>query len=415
MAFLARPALCTGVVIGLVALQLRPACAQATSPQLTLEETVSLALREAPPPNASGTVRTAKALLSHSNPISRMELTTTSDVEPQPSGPPRYTLAEEYGIDLTSTTERYGELSAARADLATATASFSATRRAAATSALTAFFALAADEAQAAADAENVAFTERMIAASAERRFAGSANLSDAERMRFANATAAADNAATGAAQNGDRASLAVLIGSPDVAIALPAPAAGLPDATTAADAASRSNPTVVAAQAVVAAREADVLVAAAGLRSDFSVGAGVAVVSQGNQRSAHPAVTLGLGLPLSTPLTRGTVSAAQAAADAARADLVESRREAVQAVLRARTDALSALARVPPLERAYQSARSVAESDLEGYRRGRVSGPDLVASQLQYAAALVAVRAAGVQVLTAVAQLRLQMGEFDA
>jgi outer membrane protein TolC len=395
--------------------QARAGAEESTAAPLTLEDAIGLTIASSRVRGTSQTLRNATDLLSRGNRVSRINLATIADAEPQPGNPIRYTLNEEFTVDLTSAAARQGELRAVRADLAQAAASLITTRRAAASVALTAFFALAADQALTTAADDNLAFATQMTAAAEDRRRAANAPALDVDRMHFAQATAEADHAASSASVGGDRDALAAIVGDRAQTIALPAAPASLPDVAMATNSAIRASPAVVGAQAVLAANEAALIVARGALHNSILVGAGVGFATQGAKNSIRPTLGFTYAVPFATALTHGTVATAQAGVDVAQASLEQRRREEVQSVLRARTAVQSAIARVAPLQRALDSARAVAEGDLLGYKRGTVSSADLVSAQLQLATARSAVATANVQVLQTAAQLQLEMGAFGA
>ena len=142
-----------------------------------------------------------------------------------------------------------------------------------------------------------------------------------------------------------------------------------------------------------------------------ISLGAGVGVARQANAQAIGPAAGISFSVPLPTSLTRASVAAAEAAVLVAKARLEQSRREAIQSALHARTATQSAAARLPGLQTAFDGTRRVTEADLAGYRLGAVSSAELVAAQTQSATARTALQTATVQALQAFAQLQLEMG----
>jgi outer membrane protein TolC len=138
-------------------------------------------------------------------------------------------------------------------------------------------------------------------------------------------------------------------------------------------------------------------------------------VTRQAGAQTVGPAADVKFTVPFPSGLTRANAAAAEAGVLVATANLEQIRREAVQTVLRARTTAQSAMARLPGLRKAFDGARRVAEADLAGYRLGAVSSADLVAAQMQAAAAHAAVETATVQALQAYAQLQFEMGVLDS
>jgi outer membrane protein len=383
----------------------------AANAPLTLSDAIAAAFAASSTTEAADAVRNAANLTARARNLPRTGVATIVRAEPEAGSPPRYVAAEQYTIELGSAVGRLGALQAAQAELAQATATLAATRRATASAVLGAFFAVGNDEAQAAAQAETVSLARRTVTAAVERHRTGIGPGLDMERARSALASAEADQAATAAALAGDEIGLATLVGRSSPSLAMPSLPSALPEVATVTDAAVRANPGVAAAQATLAASEAAVLLARAQVRPGVSIGAGIGLTRQAGVQNAGPAADISFTVPFGSGFTRANVAAAEAAVLVAKATLEQSRREAVRSALHAWTAARSALARLSGLQTASNAARHVAEADLAGYRLGAVSSADLVAAETRSATARAALEAATVQALQACAQLQFEMG----
>lgn len=383
----------------------------AATPPLTLSDAIASAFAASSTTQAADAVQNAIHLMARARNLPRTGVATIVRAEPEAGTAPRYSAAEEYTIDLGSAAGRLGTLQAAQAELAQATATLAATRRAAASAVLGAFFALGNDQAQAVAQAETVSLARRTLTAAVQRRRIGIGPGLDMERARSVLAAAEADQAATAAALAGDQIGLATLVGHSSPSLAMPSLPSALPDVATVIDAAVMANPAVAAAQATLTASEAAVLLARAQVRPGLSIGAGLGVTRQAGVQNVGPAADISFTVPFGSGFTRANVAATDAAVLVAKANLEQSRREAVRNALHAWTAARTALARLPGLQTASDATRHVAEADLAGYRLGAVSSADLVAAETQAATARAALERATVQALQAYAQLQFEMG----
>jgi len=242
----------------------------------------------------------------------------------------------------------------------------------------------------------------------------GVAPLIDVQRAQVTLATAQAEVATATAAFDGDRTTLAALIGRPKVASVVMPFASAVPDDATATALALQTNPAVASAASGVLAAQASLLSAQGQLHSGVVVGAGLQLVRQGADTSVGPALSLGLATPFTNTLGRATVVSAQANALASQTALTQARRDAVQTALAARSQALSSSARLSLLSKAVDAAQRVADAELAGYRLGAVTSADLILAQSQLATARTAFATATVQAAQAAATMQLQIGALN-
>lgn len=390
------------------------AFAESVSTPLTLRDALAAAASLTGSSTVSSTLEQRNAATNAAGPSPAFGLSSSLGQAPKTGAPPENTLTEQLTLSIGSRASRLGALRTAQAGTTQALATAAIARRTAAQGIVTTFFAVATDQAQLTAASVNAALAERSLDAATQRHRVGVAPLIDVQRSRAALATAQADVATAIAALSGDRAALAALIGRPDVtAVALPQSIAA-PDQPTATALALRTNPTVANAASTLQAAQASLLTAQGQLRSGVVVGAGLQITRQGAQTAVGPAFSLGLTSPFTSSLGRATVSSAQANTIAGQASLLQTQQDATQAALLARAQALSLSARVPPLRRALDAARRVAEAELAGYRLGAVSSTDVILAQTQFATARSALATATVQAAQASATLQLQTGALN-
>ncbi len=391
-----------------------PAFAESTSAPLTLGEALAAAASVTGSLGVASTLDQQNGATNAAAPSPAFGLSSSVGQTPKNGAPPENTLTEQLTLNIGSRASRLGALRAAQAGTAQALATAAIARRAGAQGIVTTFFAVANDQAQLAAATTNTALAQRSLDAATQRNRVGVAPLIDVQRAQVTLATAKADVATATAAFNGDRTTLAALIGRPDVtAVAMP-PANVVPDSPTATARALRTSPAVASAASGLQAARASLLTAQGQLRSGVIVGAGLQLTRQGAETSVGPALSIGLTTPFTSSLGRATLVSAQANALAAQTAFTQAQRDAVQTALAARTQALSSSARVSFLRSALDSAQRVADAELAGYRLGAVTSTDLILAQTQLATARTALAAATVQAAQASATLQLQIGALN-
>ena len=390
-----------------------PIRASSSSPSLTLADALAGAATLAGSSDTASALEQERRITRAARPSSAVGLSSAIAETPKSGAPPERTLTEQVTLDIGSRERRLGALRATQAGSAQAFASAASARFATAQGIVTAFFAVASDRAEVTAADESAALAARSLTAATERRRVGVAPRIDVERARSALATAEADVAASTAALAADRTMLAALVGRAVVTdVALPAPLV-VPDQDATIALVLLTNPSVSAAAALLDAARASLDTARGALRSDVVVGAGLAVNRQGSQTSIGPALSLGILTPFASGLGKASVASARASTIAAQATLVQARRDAVEAALVTRTQALRASARLPSLEDALASAQSVASAELAGYRLGAVSSTDLTLAQAQLSAARTAFARARVEAAGAAARFALEIGSL--
>jgi len=405
------------IAIGLIASVLvrlgTPAFAESTSAPLTLDEALAAAASVTGSSGFASRLEQQNVATSAAAPSPAFGLSSVLGQAPQ-NGVLESTFTEQLTLNIGSRTSRLGTLRAAQAGTMQALATAAVARRAAAQGIVTSFFAVGNDQAQLAAATSNTALALRSLDAATQRHRVGVAPFIDVQRAQVTLATAQADAATATAALDGDRTTLAALIGRPDVtAVAMPK-ASFVPDDPTASALALRTNPAVANAASGLQAARATLLIAQGQLRSGVIVGAGLQLTRQGTETSVGPALGIGLATPFTSSLGRATVVSAQANALAAQTALTQAQRDAVQTALVARTQALSSSARVSFLRSALHSAQRVADAELAGYRLGAVTSTDLILAQTQLATARTSLAAATVQAAQASATLQLQIGTLN-
>jgi len=391
-----------------------PAFGESTSAPLTLGEALAAAASVTGSSGFASTLVQRSAVTNAAAPSLAFGLSSSLGQTPQIGTPPQSTLTEQLTLSIGSPASRLGALRATQAGTAQALATAAIARRSAAQGIVTAFFAVANDQAQLTAATTNTTLAQRSVDAANQRHRVGVAPLIDVRRAQVTLATAQADVATATAAFDGDRTTLAALIGRPNVTSAAMPPASAVPDDPTATTLALRTNPAVASAASGLQAAQAALLSARGQLRSGVVVGAGLQLVRQGADKSVGPALSLGLATPFTNSLGRATVVSAQASALAAQMTLMQAQRDAVQTALAARSQALSSSARVSLLSRAVDAAQGVADAELAGYRLGAVTSTDLILAQSQLATARTAFATATVQAAQASATLQLQIGALN-
>lgn len=382
--------------------------AQARTP-LTLHDVVVSALTASGTENAAGAISSGQKITSNAAASPALSAGFVYGLAPQLPGPAQTSLTEQLGLDFGSAGTRKGQLLLARANASQAQATLLQTRIAVMQSATTAFFAVTSDEAQRGAADESVALAERSLGAARARHRVGLAPLIDVERARSALASAQADQFAAGAALKGDREALTAFTGASGNT-QLPA-LAPLPTSARVTALAPTASPAVVIARSTLDSAQASVLLARGAVQPGLSIGAGVSQLRQTGAASTGPALSAGLNFPISSSLSRASISAATAQSASAQAAYTAVVREAVRNALALRAQAASAVARLPALRTAFDEANRVAQSSLAGYRLGAVSSADLITAQTQLAAARRALAVATVDASRALEVLNVTLG----
>lgn len=386
------------------------AVAAQTPHPLTLHDVLASALDASGIDAASVVTQSGQRATSHAAAAPQLSLGVWSGIAPQLPGPAQASLTEQLGVDFGSSGTRKGQLLLARATASQAQATLVQARISVMQSGATAFFAVASDQAQLQAADESVALGRRSLQAAEDRHRVGLAPLVDVERARAALAGAQADQAAAAAALNGDRESLAWLVGSSFGALQLTraTPPLTVEQVTALAPAAS---PPAMLAQASFDTAKALEILARGALQPTLSVAAGLSQLRQSGIGSNGPAVNAGLNFPIVSSAGRASLSAAQAQSVSARAAYDALAHEAVRNALALRAQAAAAAARLPALRTAFTEASRVAQSSLGGYRLGAVSSADLVTAQTQLAAARRALAAGTVDASRTLAILNITLG----
>lgn len=391
-----------------------PAVADSTSAPLTLGDALAAAASVTDSSGVASALEQQNRVTNAAASSATFGLSSSLGQGPKAGASPENTLTEQLTLNIGSRASRLGALRTTQAGTAQALATAATVRRTAAQGIITTFFAVVSDQTQQSAAIANAALAERSLDAATQRHRVGVAPLIDVQRARAALAIAQADVATATAALTGDRTTLAALTGRAEVtAVATPAVGA-VPDQPTVTALALRTSPTVSSEASVLQAAQASLLTAQGQLRSGVVVGAGLQVNRQGADTSVGPALSIGLATPLTSNLGRATIASAQASALAAQTALTQAQRDAVQAALLARTQALSSSARVAPLSNALDAARRVADAELAGYRLGAVSSADVILAQTQLATARNALATATAQAAQASATLQLQIGALN-
>lgn len=281
-----------------VLLALSPAAVLAQAPKpVTLHDAIASALTTSGIDAARVTVRSGQRAASNATASPQLSGRVAFGIAPQLPGSAQTNLTEQLGVDFGSAGTRRGQLLLARANAAQARAMLLQSRITVMQSAALAFFAVASDQSQLEAANESVALGERSLQAAQDRHRVGLAPLVDVERARAALASAQADQAATLAAMNGDRESLASVIGASSRIVELPrlTPIPSVDQITTLAPPAS--PPTVLARASLDTARASELLARGA-LQPALTVGAGVSQLRQAGIGSNGPALNAGLNFP---------------------------------------------------------------------------------------------------------------------
>jgi len=391
-----------------------PAFAESTAAPLTLGDALAAASSVTGSSAVASTLDRQQAATNASAPSPTFGFSSSLGQTPQIGTPAQSSLTEQLTLNIGSRASRLGALRAAQAGTSQASATAAIARRTAAQGVATAFFAVATDQAQLAAATSNATLAQRSLDAANQRHRVGVAPLIDVQRAQVTLATAQAEVATATAAFDGDRTTLAALIGRPKVASVVMPFASAVPDDATATALALQTNPAVASAASGVLAAQASLLSAQGQLHSGVVVGAGLQLVRQGADTSVGPALSLGLATPFTNTLGRATVVSAQANALASQTALTQARRDAVQTALAARSQALSSSARLSLLSKAVDAAQRVADAELAGYRLGAVTSADLILAQSQLATARTAFATATVQAAQAAATMQLQIGALN-
>lgn len=391
-----------------------PAMLGASSAPLTLADAIAsasqLSTRE-----AAAAVNDATDLATRVRNRPRTSLTTMLVSQPQSGTSPQYQAAIEYTLDLGSSLRRLGALQASHAQLVQAGATLAQIRRATLQSVVSAYFSVAAAQADVALSAENLAFAQRTLGVAKIRSTQGVGPALDVDRASaaLAVATAAEDSAHANLDGAWDILRRFVPLAG-TAAIALPERTDAVPDANTVVAAALASDVGVANAAAILRSAQTAALLAKAEMSPGFRVGIGPGISRTGNAQSIGPAANVTLDMPLSSALLRSNVRSADAAVLVAHAGLDASRSEAMQAALRARNDALSALVRIPNLARALRATQRVAEADLAAYRIGALSSSEVLNAQSQVASSRAALASAKLSAASARATLDLETGVLN-
>ncbi len=409
--FRGSPAMTVALIVSMTVGLARPALAQTP---LTLGEALATAAALTGSASVATSLARRDAVVNEATASASFGLRSSLGIAPKTGAPAESTLTEELTLDVGSRDGRLGVLHAAQALSAQAQATAANARRRTAQGIVAAFFAVATDQAQRSAATANADLAARSLSAALERHRVGVAPLVDVERARAALATARADVASAEPALANDRATFAALIDRPTVEAVVAPEIFAAPDRATVTALALRTNPDVATARTTLQAAEAALLLARGQLHSSFVVGAGLQVTHQGAQTAVGPALEVGIATPLTRSLGRAGATSAEASAIAARAALVQSERDATQAALRVRAQALSLAERIEPLRGAMDAALDVARAELAGYRLGAVTSSDVVLAQTQLATARNALALAIVQAAQASVTLQLDMGALD-
>jgi len=403
------------IFVSVAVLAVCPAMLGASSAPLTLSDAIAsaaqLSTRE-----AAAAVSEAADTATRVRSQPRTSFTTTLVSQPQSGTSPQYQASIEYTVDFGSSLRRFGALQAAQAQLVQAGATLAQTRRATLQSLIAAFFSVASAQADVAIGAENLAFAQRTLTVAKVRSTQGVAPALDVDRAGAALAVANATLDSTQASLEGARSILRRFVPSVGTAasIAVPERTDAVPDAAMVVASALAYDVSVANAAATLRSAQLAALLAKAETSPGLTVGIGPGISRTGNAHSIGPAATIALNVPLPSALLRSNIIASDAAVLVARAGVDASRMEAAQVALRARSDAMSALARIPNLNRALRATQHVAEADLAGYRIGALSSSEVLTAQSQVASARAALTGAILSAAQARATLDLQTGVLN-
>jgi CzcA family heavy metal efflux pump len=403
------------IFVSVAAIAMCPVMLGASSAPLTLTDAIASATRLSTG-EASIALSEATKMANRVRRQPRTSVVSTLVSQPQSGTSPQYQASIEYTIDVGSSPRRLGALQATQAQLVQAGASLAQIERATVRSIIVAFFGVASAQADVGMGAENLALAQRTLSVAKVRSTQGVAPLLDVDRANAALAVATATLDSAHASLEGARGVLRRFVPSFGTAasIAVPVRTDPVPDPNTVVASALASDVNVATAAATLRSAQVAALFVKAETSPGLTVGIGPGISRTGNAQSIGPAATIALDIPLSSAFMRSNLIASDAAVLVARAGVDASRAEAAQVALQARSAAMSALARIPNLDRALRATRHVAEADLAGYRIGALSSSEVLAAQSQVASSRAAFIAATLSAAEARAILDLQMGVLD-